>query len=195
MKQIEIGYTKQSIDKAIKELREYQKRVELIVPTFLHKCSERIIEIANAELEEKAADFGLHSDIVSAIKKGWRIGEVKSTAESATITIRNEYEKAAYIEFGVGMVGKENSHEQAQELGYGYDLNKLHKKGWSFKLLDTELDIGDKFITREWTTSHDHRIIYTKGQPAAMFAHNAVFTFKENEEFLPIIEEIIKGLE
>lgn len=195
MKQIEIGFTKKSIDNAIKAIREYQKQVEEIVPTFLHRCSERIIKMANAELEDRAAAFGLHSDIVNAIKGGWVIGEVKNTSTLATITITNEYEKATYIEFGVGLVGKINSHDKAEEVGYGYDLKNHREKGWSFKLIDPELDIGDKYITREWTTSHDQRIIYTQGQPAAMFLHNAVLDFKEKKEFLPIIEELLKGLE
>lgn len=193
---IPVGYSKQSIDKAIKQVEEYQKRLKSIIPSFLTLCAQRIVEIANQNLDRDGGSLGIGNGIIAEIKTGWEIQPVEEKGKGYSVSIRNNTDKATYIEFGVGQVGANEPHENAQKAGYGYDLNNHGNRGWSFFIHTNDLrdiDIGKEYRDIEIARRSGVEII-TRGQPALMYAFNAIIDFKGNKEFLPIIENLLKGL-
>lgn len=77
---------------------------------------------------------------------------------------------AKFVEFGTGIVGKNNSHPEADEKGWQYDTNGHGDSGWRY-LLDGEL---------KWT----------KGQPAQKFMYQAYLDVQR--EAINIVREILK---
>ena len=157
--------------------------------------AKRIIEIANDNLDRDGGNLGIGSGIIAEIKSGWEILPVTETANGHSISIRNNTDKATYIEFGVGQVGASQPHDNAQKAGYGYDLNNHGNWGWSFFVHTNDLrdvDIGRKYRDIEIARKDGIEII-TMGQPALMYAFKAIMDFKDKEEFLPIIKNLLKG--
>lgn len=193
---INIGYNTKSIDKAIKQIEKYQKRLKSIIPGFLTLSAKRIVEIANENLDRDGGSLGIGQGIIAEIKSGWEILPVEETANGYSIPIRNNTDKATYIEFGVGQIGASEPHKNATEAGYGYDLNNHGNWGWSFFVHTNDLrdiDIGKEYRDIEVVRKSGVEIV-TRGQPALMYAFNAIIDFKDKEEFLPIIKNLLKGL-
>lgn len=194
---INIGYDTKSIDKAIKQIEEYQKKVQALIPTFLQRCAERIIQLANQNIDTRGGGIGLGGGIIAEIKDGWYAQPVSITKKGASITIRNRSEKATYIEFGVGQRGASSPHDKASKLYYGYDINSHGENGWYFYAHngDANVDIGS--ANRDWEYELDNGTIkvFTKGQEALMFAYQAVMDFAQSREPADIMEDLLKGLE
>ena len=198
---INIGYDTKSIDKALKQIEEYQKKVQDLIPTFLQRCAERIIERANAKIDE----FAVGAEIVAEIKDGWYAQPPSITKKGASITIRNRSDKATYVEFGVGAVGESAPHDKAGELHYGYNLQSPSKYAgryhdentWRFYVRNkSEVDLIDGTYEDWETKDGSGRIkIITQGSPSTMFAYNATMDFAESREPADIMEELLKGLE
>lgn len=189
---IHVGYTEKAIDKAIKQVEEYRKRFQELIPNFLHKCGEKIIELAN----EKIAAYDFDGEIINEIQSGWYIQPVSNTKKGASVTIRNRSEKATYIEFGVGQVGATQSHEIADKVHYGYDIQEHGNNGWYFYVNPNEgIDIlNGLYQAEDLGGKRDRLRVHTKGSPATMFAFNAVQDFMDNKMYEPIWKELIKGL-
>lgn len=185
MKQIKVGYSEKSIDEAIKQLRKYQKKIENFIPDFLEACANKVIELANQNIEKYEFD----SEIISGIQSGW----TKKKGEN-TLLLENTNNKAVYIEFGVGQVGAQSSHDDAEKAGYRYDINNHGSEGWGFYLNEGEaVDILGGLYQAE-IVGGNRLHIYTKGSPATMFAFNALMDFKDNEMYVDIAKQLLKGL-
>lgn len=193
---INIGYSTKSIDKALKQIEEYQKKLQSVIPKFLQRCADKIIENVNERLSIEGSALGLSGSIIADIQKGWKAQPVTQTANGHSIKILNETEKATYIEFGVGAIGARSAHKQASQLGYGYDLNNHGNWGWSFYVHndDDKIDIGTQYRDIESIKKDGTIEIVTRGQPATMFAYNGVMDFVAKKEYVPIMEELLKGL-
>lgn len=193
---INIGYDTKSIDKALKQIEEYQKKVQGLIPTFLQRCAERIIKRANERLVDEGNALGLSSVLIREIQNGWQPPTITQTATSATALLENTADKAVYIEFGVGQLGAFDSHAEAIDAGYSYDINGHGQNGWKFWVRgNKEIDIGEAFRDKEIRHRDNAIEIYTRGQPATMFAFQALMDFRDNKEFVPIMENLLKGLE
>lgn len=194
---INIGYSKQSIDKAIKQIEEYSKHLVKLIPKFLERCADRLIELANNSLDQRAAD--IDSGVLSLIRAGWEIEKGSATDYENSVKLVNKSDKATYIEFGVGQVGAENQPNIASQVGYDYNRPTKYKKldeqsgkmDWWFRAKDGEVDIAPKYILAK---SENTGGIKTAGQPATMFLFNAFMDFVEIKAYVPIWNELIKGL-
>lgn len=182
---IPVKWTTKSIDKAIKEVERYRKHLVNLIPKFLDRCADRVIEIANQKIEL----FDFDNQIISGIQNGWQ-----KTKGNNTLLLENTNEKAVYIEFGVGQVGATSKHKNASDAGYEYDINNHGQEGWGFYLdADDGVDILSGLYQDEYVGGNRLHI-YTKGSPATMFCFNAIMDFIDNKEFVPIMKDLLKGL-
>lgn len=196
MKQIKVGYSEKSIDEAIKQLREYQKRLQSIIPTFFQQCADKIIQLANEKLNGIGLDYG----IVAEIKKGWQPIKKK---DDNTYVLENTSDRSVYIEFGVGQIGEEEPHPEAGKTGYQYNKPSKYKKFdigegktvWWFNASNSDIDIiNDDRYRLDSMRSSRGIIIKTAGQPATMFAFNAIQDFMDGAMYVDIAKQLLKGL-
>ena len=104
---------------------------------------------------------------MSEIADGWEYERTKNGARFI-----NNTEKAVFVEFGVGSVGQDTPHENANKLGNSYKYNigsKIKEDGtWIFNVSDdSDIDV-ENIINR---TEHT---VKTKGSRAVMYAFNSL---------------------
>lgn len=176
-----------TVDKAIKQIEQYQKRMQTeLIPEFLKRCAEALIEIANKNI----AGLPYESDIISGLQNSWK---TETSDDGKVVTLINEYDKAVYIEFGTGIVGKTQSHKEAEEAGYQYDVNGHGEKGWRFiHLVDEPIDLPESSYSGK---AIDHTgmwfNIHTTGAPASMFLYQAATNFIEYKVYKRVWKEFI----
>ena len=174
---IKIQLTQKSIQDAIRKL-EHQKKVllEQAIPELLEEGAKWIVENAKQRLE--SADIG--KTIKAKINKRWSIRK----KSSSSILIVNDYYRAAFVEFGIGIVGESSPHPNSSKGGYEYNVDSDYKddeRGWTFDVSDeSELDIPRDSIIAE-AHIDDNLYIYTKGTQGVWFLYNAMEDFKKGE--------------
>lgn len=160
---INVALNQQSIKAAIKQLRQAKKSISLAFEDFLEDVALWLIDRANMYLN--ASDIG--ENVKIDIRNAW---EYERTDTGMKIT--NNAEQAAFVEFGVGMVGAQHQHINAHQTGYQYNIgSKIREDGtWIFNpASDEDIDIQGQYIINRGNTS-----VITRGQPAVMFAYNAI---------------------
>lgn len=194
---INIGYSTKSIDKAIKQIEEYQKRVKSIIPTFYKQCGEKIVQFANERLNGIDLPYG----VLAEIKSGWQPVKKK---DDNTYILENTSDESVYIEFGVGIVGEQSpqAKKEADEAGYKYNLpspskyaGKHHDENtWRFYVSNkSEIDLIDGNY-EEWQTKDGRIKIITRGSQGVMYAFNAIQDFIDSEAYVDIAKQLFKGL-
>lgn len=97
--------SKDGIQKLIKQLEEYRdKTLPGLLNTFVKKLSQKGVEIAKAEIVSLDAVFT--GDLFNGITT--RSGG--STKDTVTFFIVADSEHAAFVEFGTGLIGKEEPY-------------------------------------------------------------------------------------
>ena len=183
---INVRLNAKSIESAIKKIEAYQKRIDRLIPNFLTACAEKVRDLANANISAYEYDTEIIAEITSLAS--WVI----ETTQDGVVTLRNTSEKATYIEFGVGQIG-EGTHTEAQKAGYQYDINSHGAKGWGFYVGEGEsLDLRQPYYNE--TYKGDKFWVWTKGEPATMFAFNALMEFREKELYKGIWNDLVKDL-
>ena len=89
--------------------------------------------------------------------------------------MRNVNPVGAYVEFGTGLIGEQNPHGKANELGYEYDVNNHGSKGWNWK--NEELGIS---------------MFGFKGYEGKSFLYDAFLDFTIFGKYKEIYQELIK---
>lgn len=187
MKVIEVGLSKSSIEKAIKEIEQYQKNVLSAISEILERSADKIISLAN----ERIAAYDFDQEIITGIQSGW---EKEKGKDGLSLILKNTNDKAVFLEFGVGQVGQANSHEQAEAAGYEYDKNAHGNEGWNFYVgADEGVDIVGGLYEAQLLGNNRFRI-YTKGSPATMYLFNAAMDFCDKGMIEPIAKQVIKEL-
>lgn len=189
---INIDLSKKSIENAIKQIKAVQKKVQKDLPrVYLEKCVAKIIELANQNL--MATNIG--SKVKSIIQSQWKISPVVGNKITLSNTAQLESGKnlAVFVEFGVGIVGQENSHELAKEANYQYNVPSSSKKEngqWSFGTADGESYMN---LEREYYETYDFGdgvlTIVTKGSPATLFLYKAWKTFETSGLYKTLWEQ------
>lgn len=161
-----------TVDEAIKQIEAYQKRVANLIPDFLKACAEAVRDKANSYI----GNFGYDSETVSAIQNGWQ-----PIKKGNPVVLENAYDRAVYIEFGTGIVGSNEAHEQASESGYEYDVNAHGEKGWSFiqDIDDLMVDLPHGKYKTHLDEKRHIAVIRTSGAPATMFLFQSAMDFFE----------------
>ena len=118
----------------IKDLIKWAKQIPGIIGSqeIAKRCAEKFVKRAQEKLRHSGA---LQEDIerfVNAItcepigKNKWRI----SAGAKGDNQLR---EDMYYLEFGTGIVGAKNPHDEATKIGWDYDMNDHGEKGWTFR--------------------------------------------------------------
>lgn len=175
---INVELNKKSIQNAIKALQKQKKVVsEQMIPEYMLRSAEWIKKRANEILN--SSDIGVQ--IVQNITSSWHIDKISNSH----IVLYNMSWKAAYVEFGVGIVGQTSKHPNADMAGYEYNVESGKKFGqghWQFAVSDqSQLDIPqDAIIYQKY--EDDGLSIITQGTQGTWYLFNAVEDFKLREQ-------------
>lgn len=170
---INIRLNNKSIQSAIERLKKAQAKIPEMKIEFFKRCCVWLIQRANTYLNL----FDIGSAVISDIQRSW---SYVVTGNGAQIT--NTSDKAVFVEFGVGIVGEENSHENAENAGYEYNVEstakyagKYHDENtWRFyadSQSEIDLIVGNY---EEWYTKSGKIKVITRGSPSVMYAFNAL---------------------
>lgn len=157
--------SKKSIDQAILKLKRIEQNQAEMRMDFLEFICKWVIDRANIYLD--ASDIG--SNIKSDIKKGWDF----TVYANLSAKIINKSDHAAFVEFGVGSVGSQNSHPNSSKENYKYNSGSQIKGDlWFFSKENNEdVDLKNKYF---WRSNSESDTVVTRGSPAVMYAYNAV---------------------
>ena len=154
MRNLKAELSSSSLDNLIKELEDYKSKIKSVENNLPQR------------LADKAADY--ITENVNAITE--KDGNIR--ANSGSYGIGNEAlaylegEQAAYLEYGTGTVGANNSHPLASEVGWDYA---------SGERIFTTKDGRTGWIYQDKSTGQYH---FTEGIPANMPVLNAAAQIK-----------------
>lgn len=158
----------QSLQNAIKRIRDLKSRFKNMMSAFLEDVANEVIKIAN----NKVMDLDIGDEVKRDIMGGWYIDKSENG-----LRVYNTVDKAVYVEFGVGYEGGIKEHPQASIEGYRYGIGEKINPNtniWIFNVeSDDEIDITNDYIIRRGKTS-----VSTRGQPASLFVYNALLDIK-----------------
>ena len=184
----EATFSSKSINSVVKELKKRKKDLEeKMVKEFFFECCRKIISYANDNIRDYPIGNGLLLDIMTE----W---EYADSFTGDSIILRNKAEKAAYVEFGVGIVAEGAPHPMAYEVGYEYNIPTTAKiyssttgggfeyGTWIFYQDQDQLDLppsalDDRIYFNEPTRDRSRMLIRTRGTEPTMFLFNAVLRF------------------
>lgn len=154
-----------SIDNLIRNISELEQQLDSVVENALKELAERGI----AEIQTQLGIYGLGD---STIAKTLQIVEVSPKHYQLVATgksLQGGLSQAALVEFGTGIVGQQNPHQEAGKMGYAYDINAHGEKGWWYPVTEqSEFSTNQKARLGE---SGD-LIAWTKGMASRPFMFN-----------------------
>lgn len=148
--QIKFKLSEDGIDDAIKKIEAYKQQVQAAPAKLTELVTDEGAKLAQ---ENVPVDSG---DLQSSI-------HAEAYSESGRIVANAAH--AAYVEFGTGIVGAENSHPNYEEFGWVYDVNEHGEDGW-------------------WYTGKDGKKHWTKGLQSRPFMYDTSVQLKEKIEQL-----------
>lgn len=168
---IEMTLTRQSIDRAIKEIRECQRQLTEAMAALVQELADQGAQVAKMQVASfDAVDSGeLEHSIYGYYDPDSRIGYVIAGAAHAF-----------YVEYGTGIIGTLEPHPEAAEAGWQYMVGEHIKVGpgghigWWY---DKSTDGDDVF-----SGNGDYH--WTRGQPARPFMYNTLVWLEEAAEAL-----------
>ena len=154
LKTIDMDLSTKSIDLAIREIRQFQEDLKQTCWELVEALTMEGAEIAKMQVASMDAVYTgeLEQSIKGLFFPSERCGFVIAEAPYAI-----------YVEYGTGIVGKENPHPEAAG-NYDYDVNNHGIKGWVYK------------------NDNDGKFYWTKGFVSRPFMYN---TLKWLEEAAP----------
>jgi len=175
-----------TFDLSEKGIKKVQKELEKIQECLKNDINIEFIRLSLEWIKNRAYKYLLESghdlDLVNAINGSWKLNLNKISG-----TLINDYDKSAYVEFGVGEVGQEQpySNQFATELHWEYNLptySKNYMTGeWSFVIDNYDIvDIREKNITKKDEVDLGKTLITTRGNQGAMFMYNAIMDYANN---------------
>ena len=161
---IKVTLSEQSINKAIKELNDYNKWLKDRTERFLKELGEAGVEIATAKF--KSAQYDGTNDVTVSV-------ETREENKVAVVAVGGA---VLFVEFGTG-INYPDSHPEASKNGfvhggYGYHLGRM-KNGWRYK--------GDLGTNGKPDEQHPG-YIKTKGNPANMCMYETIRELEEKFE-------------
>lgn len=118
--------SQKSIEDAIKQIRDYQNRIDEKMNVFVELMAQRGVGIAQTYvIDYDAIDTetllnSLHAEPLSISK------------HEVQWLIKTDCDWACYVEFGTGIVGAFSPHPMAGDHGYEYDKNNHGFYGWLY---------------------------------------------------------------
>ena len=166
---IPIKLNQKSIEEAKRKLLEIREKFQNgeIMEDFLNECSEYLLQRAKFHLEHS----GIGANVINEINSCWKV-----TKQNNRVILTNDAPKAVFVEFGVGIVGKQDSHPNSAEEGYKYNIPTIHKfldGSWEF-LIDDLDDLDLPLRNVELQDNGLENRISTKGAKGVWYAYNAL---------------------
>lgn len=119
MPTIKLKLNTESLNQALKELKKYQKKVDLAGQNLTHSLTEKGVSLA--QLNASYMNIYDTGDLVRGIDSQYQ-GEKGYVVSSAP--------HSAFCEFGTGIVGAESPHPNPSLAGWKYDVNQHGQEGW-----------------------------------------------------------------
>ena len=178
-----------SVESAIKKLEKAKEQLETeMLYDFLNACCSFIVEQSKTYIMSSTIGDNVKMNIIS----GWQPPVIRQEGKRVIARITNTDSQAVYVEFGVGIVGKQNAHDRVSsgQVDYEYNMPSRYKKkdnSWIFSVSsDSDIDIQAEYIDNRTTNT-----VRTKGSPAVMYAFNACVDLQVSA-FRTIWQEIKK---
>lgn len=172
---LNVELSPKSIEQTIKKLQFAKEQIQTTMQReFLQEICKWIIDKANYYLSY--CDIG--QNVKDDISIGWQYTLTKNGAK-----IINSAQQAVFVEFGVGIIGREERHEMVRNGSTDYEYNigsKINKETnqWIFNVYnDQDIDIQEQYIIYRTNNT-----VKTKGSPAVMYCYNAVVDAKNELE-------------
>ena len=143
-----------SIDKAVAEVKAYQKKVEALPDKLVKRLTEDgVQEAKDMAMYMNAYDSGeLVNGIVAQYRDGK--GHIVSTAYHS-----------AFVEMGTGIRGKRDPNPYDYIPGWTYDVNEHGDKGW-------------------WYVGDDGKPHWTKGMPHRPYMYETAQSIRRSEAYI-----------
>ena len=148
---IKMKLTTRSIEKAINEVKAYKRELSEKAATLIKALVEAGVEIAKAQVRNLGCLHGIRGSITGFFDPEAGIG-----------IIRAEAPYAIYVEFGTGIVGKQNPHPAPE--GWKYDINEHGERGWYY------------------FNERDQKWHWTKGMASRPFMYNTLLELQRQVE-------------
>lgn len=165
---LSVRLTADSVEKAIREVKQYKKRLLANADELSRKLAEDGAKLASAKVRE-VATYGNLNDIAASIHP-----QKKSSGH--WIVIADNF-KAPYVELGTGVQGSNSQHPKSAEMGWAYmtgDFTWYNGKfGWWYP---TTPDDPNTTLTQ---TENGDWVAFTSGMPARPFMHETAMQLKE----------------
>lgn len=167
---IEMTLDRNSINRAIREIRDCQRQLTEAMAELVQKLAEQGAQVAKMQVAGfDAVDSGeLEHSIYGYYDPESRIGYVIAGAAHAF-----------YVEYGTGVIGQNSPHPEAAEAGWQYAIGgsifttKDGRVGWVYNKSSDGVFSGEK---NDWH--------FTEGQPSRPFMYNTLVWLEEAAEAL-----------
>jgi hypothetical protein len=186
---INIALNPQSIKKAVQQLKSVKKSIPTMVAEFLTECCKWIIDRAN----ELLADVDIGANVIDDIQSNWTYTVTENSAK-----IVNSSGRAAFVEFGVGVVGQNSPHPWSDAAGYDYNIPTQYKTQngeWHFFRNADNLDLPQGSYDTDWVTGkYEDRArmhIWSRGATGSMYLYNAFMDLQTTGAMKQIWDKVL----
>ena len=152
MKAIKVRLSAEGVKQAVRELREYQAKVQAAASAIVAALASAGEEFAVAAV----LPFAETGQLASSIKAetSGNVGFVKCSCGYAV-----------YVEFGTGIKGAGSPHPDTAILGWKYDINRHGELGWWYPTDNADPN-PYKYTAKNGTT-----YAWTRGMPSRPFMY------------------------
>lgn len=153
----ELELSAEDIFKACDELDKFSQKLQKARIKLLNRLADYAIEVIRQNCPVDT------EQLINSIQK--------SEIFENTIEVYTDNAYAQFVEFGTGIVGKNNPHPDAGEFGWQYDVNEHGIAGWKYQ-------------------GEDGQWHWTQGQESSKFMYLAFQDLEQN--YMRIGEEVFK---
>lgn len=125
-KTISVSLSEKSFRDASKEILKYKKEIIAKCQILAERLAERGVEIAQMKIQSHNAVYT--GELWASIQK--TPGMVLQYG--STYIVYTDCPWAKYVEFGTGITGLHNPHQNASVSGWKYDVNEHGESGWFY---------------------------------------------------------------
>ena len=119
MPTIKLKLNTESLNRALKELKAYQKKVDAAGQNLTHSLTEQGVSLAQ-----------LNASYMSIYDTGELVRGIDSQYQGEKGYVVSAAPHSAFCEFGTGIVGATSPHPNPSLAGWKYDVNQHGEEGW-----------------------------------------------------------------
>ncbi len=146
------------------DIRKYRLELQKKCDEFTRQLAEEGVAIAKANILSEDAIY------TGELLNSMNIKPGDVIVNGASYHIYTACPWAKFVEFGTGIVGKDNPHPDISIVGWRYDVNEHGEKGWFY------------FKNGKWH--------WTKGMPSRPFMYNTASALRNTETITRIARRV-----